>query len=522
VVKSSDSRIPLLRVRLEEKGVIRDIKDTIVRIVGLPACLIGEVIDLGDGVRGIVMEFDAESVMALVLGDPARLRMGREVHGSSTPLKIPVGDACIGRMLTALGLPCDDGEEVEAFEHAPVLQISPHMMTRRPITEFLETGTRTIDILAPLGKGQRQLLLGDRLSGKTSIAVDALLRQGSMDTICIYCCIGKSISSLEKLMTVLEQHGALAYTAVLVATDNMSVAEQFLVPYSATTLADHFVQQGRDVLVIMDDMTKHAWAYRQVSLLLDRPPGREAYPGDIFYVQTQIMERAGAFNEGHGGGSMSLLCLAETQQGDLTGYIPSNLVSMSDGQIVLSSSLYSEGVRPAIDVTGTVSNAGWRTQPPLLRAFSSTLRAEFANYLELSRLSHLSAGMSAESTALLKRGELIRRILHQGHHEPSPVAEQILLLYALNHGDLDSLSDTQVATFCREILAFAVRLHPVIGDSLVEAQTLTAEMASMFDEIVTGYLESLTPDELDGEASAGPDEPAAASPSEHVAETGAA
>ena len=488
MTKSSDSRIPLLRIRLEEKGVIRDIKDTIVRVVGLPACLIGEVLDLGEGVRGIVMEFDDESVMALVLEDPARLRMGREVHGSSQPLTLPVGAACIGRMLTALGLPVDGGEPVECTERAPALQISPPMMTRRPITEFLETGTRVIDIMAPLGKGQRQLVLGDRQSGKTSIALDALLRQGAQGTICIYCCIGKSVSSLEKLMMVLQQQGAMDYTTVFVATDNMSVAEQFLVPYSATTLADHFAQQGRDVLMIMDDMTKHAWAYRQVSLLLDRPPGREAYPGDIFYVQTQLMERAGAFNDAHGGGSISLICLAETQQGDLTGYIPSNLVSMTDGQIVLSAALYSEGVRPPIDVAGSVSNAGLRTQPPLLRALAGTLRAEFVTYLELSRLSSLSAGVSEESTVLLKRGDLIRSILHQGHHEPSPVAEQIMLLYALDRGYLDALSDAQLSQMSRDLLGYGLGVHPLLSDNLLEATALTEDIVTLLDEVVLGYL----------------------------------
>jgi F-type H+-transporting ATPase subunit alpha len=286
------STVPLFKLKVEEKGTIRDIKEIIVRIDGLQTCLNGQIVDMGNGVRGIIMGFDEEKVLVLALGDPSRLRMGETVKGVSEPFRIPVGEGFIGRMITALGDPCDQREEVIASDHFPVLKESLPIPARARVTGFLETGTKMLDMLTPLAKGQRLLLLGDRLTGKTTIAVDAVLNQSGKDCVCIYCCIGKSRSSLEKLMSTFQDHGALGYTIVMVASDSSPVGEQFLVPYSAASMAEYFSAKGQDVLVVFDDLTKHAWSYRQLSLLMDLPPGREAYPGDIFYVQSQLMERA--------------------------------------------------------------------------------------------------------------------------------------------------------------------------------------------------------------------------------------
>lgn len=490
-MNSAGSRIPLFKIKVEETGVIRDIKEIIVRIDGLPTVLTGQIINMGDGVRGLVMEFDQDSVLALVLGNPGKLKMGKTVSGASEPFKIGVGEACIGRMMTAMGDACDEHGPLDMVDKVPVFRDSPPLLQRRPIDEFLTTGTKIVDGVIPIGKGQRQLILGDRMAGKTSIAIDAILSQKGRDTVCIYCCVGKSVSSLEKVMSLLVEHGALDYTAIVVATDNAPVAEQYIVPFSAAALGDYFALQGRDVLVVFDDLTKHAWAYRQVSLLLDRPPGREAYPGDIFYVQTQLMEQAGCFNEMHGNGSMTFMGLAETLQGDLTGYIPSNLVSMCDGQIIVSSAIYAEGMRPAIDVQLSLSIVGGRAQPPILRKYAGSLRADYASFLEISRLSRLSSGISEVAMATMKKGEAIKMVFQQGHHELSPLSEQVLLLFALQEGVLATLGDSDRQAFVDGILAYAMEHNRDLVNRIEDACQPSEEVEGEMRAVVEAFVAEL-------------------------------
>ncbi len=485
-MSSIPSKIPLFKMTVEERGIIQDIKEFVVRIKGLPHCLNGEIVDMGDGVRGLVMEFDEEAVRALVLGATNKLRMGKEVKALNQPFTVGVGPACMGRMLNAMGEPCDEHGEMAVVEQVPVFRMSPSLMTRRPIDTFMPTGTKVVDMLTPLGCGQRQLLLGDRMSGKTSVALDAITHQRGRDVVCIYCCVGKSVSGLEKTMSLLLESKALDYTAVVAAPDNAPVAEQFIVPFTASAIGDYFVRQGRDVLVVFDDLTKHAWAYRQVSLLLDRPPGREAYPGDIFYLHTQLMEQAGCFDENYGGGTMTFLGLAETLQGDMTGYIPSNLVSMCDGQVVFSTAIYAEGIRPAVDAQLSLSIVGGRAQPPLLKALTGSLRADYASYFEVARLSRLST-LSATAARTLKRGEAIRDLLQQGHHVSSGLAEQALLLYALKQGMLDDLTPESRHAFCSGIGDFALTRHAGIMRRTGEGQALTAEVEDGIDQIIKDY-----------------------------------
>jgi len=500
-----NSKLPLFKIRIEETGTIRDIKENIARIEGLPTCLTGEIIDMGDGVFGLVMEFDADSVLSLVLGNPAKLKMGKQVRGVSEPFRIPVGTACIGRMMTALGEACDERGPVATDVKTEVFYASPGLVTRRPITDPLPTGCCVIDALIPLGKGQRQLILGDRMTGKSSIALDAVLAQRGREMTCIYCCIGKSVSTIEKLMSMLSVEHALEYTTVFVATDNAPVAEQYLLPFSAAALGNHLAAQGRDVLVVFDDLTKHAWAYRQVSLLLDRPPGREAYPGDIFYVQTQLMERAGCFNADHGGGSMTFLALAETLQGDLTGYIPSNLSSMCDGQIFLSSALFAEGLRPAVDVALSVSIVGGRAQAKLLRGLSHSLRADYANYLEIQRLSRLSAGLSEDALGVLRKGEALRAVLQQGHHQRSSFEETALLLYAVEHACLDPLDIHLKGLFCQGILAYVRQQAPTLSEALALGEAMPDALDAELREVVNRFVAELSRGESAAGAGSGVD-----------------
>jgi F-type H+-transporting ATPase subunit alpha len=474
-------------MKVQEKGRIKDIKEIIVRIEGLPSCLNGQIVDMGDGVKGIIMGYDEQDVLALVLGEPGKLRMGKEVIGVSEPFKVPVGDGFVGRMITAMGEPCDQRGQVLTQDFSPVFKDSPPIVCRAPVDEFLPTGTKIVDVLIPLAKGQRQLILGDRMTGKTVITLDAIINQRGRGMVCVYCCIGKSLSALEKVMSVLHDAGALDYTVIMVATDAAPVGEQYLVPFSAASMAEYFASKGKDVLVVFDDLTKHAWAYRQLSLLLDRPPGREAYPGDIFYVQTQLMERAGRFNEKYGDGSITFLGIAETLQGDLTGYIPSNLASMCDGQICMSGSMFAEGFRPAIDFTLSLSIIGGRCQPPILKTLSRTLRSEYAQYMEVVKLSKLQSGLAGEAEKTVRKGEAIVSVLQQGQYNPVSMIEDVLLLYALHMGVLIRLSDEQRKKFRTEIHAFAKEANPGLLTTIETSGELTPDVEKGLSDIINAY-----------------------------------
>lgn len=485
--KSPSSLVPLFKMKLQEKGRIKDIKEIIIRIDGLPTCLYGQIVDVGDGVKGIIMGFDENEVMALALGDPAKLKIGKEVIGISEPFKIPVSNAMIGRMVTALGEPFDGGGELVSDAAVPVFMDSPPITHRATINEFMPTGTKIVDMLIPLAKGQRQLILGDRMTGKTVISADAILNQKGRDMVCIYCCVGKSVSSLEKVVSILQKNGAFDYTTVVAATDNAPVGEQYIVPFVAASIGDYFAAKGRDVLVVFDDLTKHAWAYRQLSLLLERPPGREAYPGDIFWIHTQLMERAGKFNEAHGSGSMTFIGIAETLQNDLTGYIPSNLSSMCDGQICLSSVIFAEGARPAIDVGVSLSIVGGRVQPKILKALARNLRADYARYSEVAKLSKLSSGISGEAEKIVRKGEIIKKMFQQGEYAPVSIAEEVLLLYAVDKNFLMDLSAEQQTAFFKQIYLFACSHDNTLSERIQNAPELTPELEKSLSDVIKAY-----------------------------------
>ncbi len=481
------SRVPLFKIKVQEKGRIKDIKEIIIRIEGLPTCLYGQIVDVGDGVKGIIMGFDEEEVMALALGDPSKLKMGKEVIGISEPFKIPVGYSLIGRMVTAMGDPCDSGDPIVPEDHVAVFRDAPPITHRAAIKEVMATGTKIVDMLIPISKGQRQLILGDRMTGKTTVAIDTILNQKGRDVICIYCCVGKSVSSLEKVAGLFQGVGAFDYTCMVVATDNAPVGEQYIVPFTAASIGDFFASKGKDVLIVFDDLTKHAWAYRQLSLLLERPPGREAYPGDIFWLHTQLMERAGKFNEHHGNGSMTFLGIAETLQNDLTGYIPSNLSSMCDGQICLSSVIFAEGARPAIDVGISLSIVGGRTQPKIIKDLSRSLRSDYARYSEVAKLSKLSTGISGEAEKVVRKGEIIKRMFQQAENVPVSLAEEVVLLYAVDKGVLMGVPNDQQIRFFKEIFSFASGYDKTLIDKINVSTEFTPDVADSIDKAIKAY-----------------------------------
>ena len=485
---STNSPVPLFKIKVAQKGIIKDVKEVVCRVVGLPSCLNGQIVDLGRGVRGIIMGYDQNEVLVLVLGDPGKLRMGGDVFGVDEPFVIPVGMGFIGRMVSALGDPCDQQGDVKADAYYPVMCDSPSIVKRDPPSEFLATGTKVVDAIIPLAKGQRMLIVGDRVTGKTTIAVDAILNQKDRNMVCIYCCIGKSVSALEKVLTTLREKDALSYTAIVAASDSSPVGEQYLVPYSAVSLAEYFASKGKNVLVVFDDLTKHAWAYRQLSLLLERPPGREAYPGDIFYVQTQLMERAGCFNAQHGGGSISFIGIAETLQGDLTGYIPSNLASICDGQICMSSTLFAEGMRPAIDFSISLTIIGARVQPRIVKKLAGQIRVDFARFTELAQLSKLQTGLSHEAEQIVTRGQTIQMALRQGSGQPIPIAHLVLCLYALKINEVVSLSKSQKEKFFENLLVYVKAHNPVLLEQLGEAADLTMLIEHGLEKLIRKYL----------------------------------
>jgi F-type H+-transporting ATPase subunit alpha len=483
------SGIPILKIKCEEKGTIRDIKKMIARIDGLPNCLNGELLDMGDGVRGLVMGYDQEAVLALVLGDENRLRLGGQVRGVSEPFVNPVGRGYVGRTVTALGVPCDGGDPIIADEHMAVFRPSPPITARAPVDTFFNTGTKIVDAMIPIGGGQRQLIVGDRMTGKTVIALDAIISQSRKDTICIYCCVGKSLAGIEKAAAVLQEHDALERTIVMAAFDSSPPAEQYILPFYAATMADYFTAQGEDVLLVVDDISKHAWAYRQLSLLLERPPGREAYPGDIFYVHTQLLERAGRFNETAGGASMTMLVLVETLQGDLTGYIPSNMISMCDGMVYLDTALYNDGVRPAVDYSQSVSIVGGRAQPGILRKLAMQMRLEYASYRDVLSVSRLQGNLSEEATKIVARGEAISTVIQQDQHIPCALASLVLQLYAVAEGHLDPLSVFERKRFCDAINEFVGSHDVSLLCDIEEAEEMTDDIQARMGAATSAYFE---------------------------------
>ena len=476
------------KLKFSETGVIKDIKKMIVRITGLPACLNGQLVDFGGGNKGIIMGYDQEDVLALLLGDDTGVRLGQTVTGTSEPFTIPVGEALVGRMVDALGAPCDGRGDIVADTHKSVFAPSPLIVERAPVESFLFTGTKIIDAMVPVGKGQRQLVMGDRMTGKTSIAVDAIVSQTGRDVVCIYCCIGKAIVALEKVLSALSERNALAHSIIVAATDSSTPGEQYIVPFTAATIGDYLMRRGKHVLIVFDDLTKHAWAYRQISLLLERSPGREAYPGDIFYIQTQLMERAGQLNKKCGGGSMTFLGIADTLQGDLTGYIPSNLISICDGLVSLNSVLFGEGVRPAIDFGLSLSIVGGRAQPPILRELSAGLRRGYLEYSEVARLSKLQSSLSKEAEGIMKRGQALIAMLQQPQQKPAGLMEQSLVLYALRLGVLEDLEPSARMRFRDGIEPFARSLDPSLSEELESNPVMTPVIERRLQAVINQFL----------------------------------
>lgn len=475
------------KLELREVGVVREIRESIARVEGLPSVLNGQIVHFGHEGKGMVMGFTQKEVLVLMFSGKERIKAGDEVWSRGEPFTLPVGKGYMGRIVNALCEPCDGKPGIEAEDYLSAFKVAPGVMERKPVTRALDTGVKILDGIIPVAKGQRQLLIGDRMTGKTTIALDTILAQKGHDIICIYCCIGRSYTNLLKVIEIMKEKDALSYSIVIASIASAPVGEQYLAPYTACTLGEYFMMQGKDVFVVFDDLTKHAWVYRQLSLLLDRPPGREAYPGDIFYIHSQLVERAGQMNDANGGGSMTFFPICDTLQGDVTGYVQTNLISMTDGQTVVSAALFNQGVKPAIDFGLSVSRIGNKASAPAMKKLAGKLRLEYLQYKELVRMTQLKTSLSEEANARLRRGEVITELLMQYKHEPSPIEEQVLYLYALKQNILDTLTNQMLKKFKKEIRAYAEDNYKSVMDEFRKTWDLTDPVKKGFDEILRNY-----------------------------------
>jgi len=486
-LKEAGNRV--VRFEAREIGFVQSVRKFIVIAKGLPSCINGQIVEFANGTPGLVMGFTEDKVQILVLGDAIPIRAGDEIHNKGKSLNLPVSDAFLGRIVNGLCEPQDGLGPIAAKELYPVFRVAPGVMERVPVKETLETGTVILDAIIPIAKGQRQLIIGDRITGKSTVAIDAILNQAGKDVICIYCCIGKPYSGLLKTLDILKEKGALKYTIVVSGVASVSTGEQYLAPYTACMLGEYFMYNGKDVLVVFDDLTKHAWVYRQISLLLERAPGREAYPGDIFYIHSQLMERAGFLKPELGGGSMTFLPIVEILQGDVTGYISTNLISMTDGQLYFSSTLFNKGFKPAIDFGLSVSRIGNKAQWPAMKELSRSLRLDYLQYKELLQMTQLrTTGLSKDAEARLKRGEAINQLIIQDKNRPVSLEEQIIYLCALNSGVLDNLPVSWIRKLKTDILEFAEKRYPGFSSGLRNNQALTDDIKVKLGDILKEYL----------------------------------
>ena len=475
-------------LEIKDTGTIKEIISEVVKIEGLSSCVNGQLIELAPGLMGMVIGFNKKEVQVLVLGDVTMINIGNTVYGEQGVFKIPVGNNFIGRVVDTFGKPQDGKGNIGESDLYPIFRNAPGVMDRIPIIEPFLTGIKIIDTVIPIGKGQRELIVGDRVTGKTSLITDTILNQKDKNVICIYCWIGGSKSAFTKSLQDLERNGAMGWTIVVCASASDSSAEQYLVPYAACALGEYFMDHGRDVLVAFDNLSRHAWVYRELSLLLERSPGREAYPGDIFYIHSQLVERAGKLNEEKGSGSMTFLPIVETQEGDITGYIQSNLVSMTDGQIYLNTSLFNDGFRPAVDLGLSVTRIGSKVQYEAIKEISKNLKREHAQYKELVALTTIRTKLSADIELRLKRGEALRDLFIQDRGKPLSVEEMIVLFYAFDKDIPELLDKPKRQLFKENIKKYLQKNHPELIEELkIQKYLLTGGIKRSIDKVLEEF-----------------------------------
>ena len=478
-------------LNVDDVGTVIEIGDGIAHIHGLDKAMSGELLDFGNDIYGMVLNLEQDNVGAVLLGGDTKIKEGDIVKRTGKIMQVPVGESMIGRVVDALGRPIDGKGPIHTTQSRPIEYPAPGIADRKSVKEPLQTGIKAIDALVPIGRGQRELIIGDRGTGKTAIAVDTILNQKGQNCICIYVAIGQKASTIARVVKTFEDHGAMDYTIVVAATASDSAPLQYMAPYSGVTMGEHFMYQGKHVLCVYDDLSKHATAYRAMSLLLRRPPGREAYPGDGFYLHSRLLERAAKLSDELGGGSITALPIIETLAGDVSGYIPTNVISITDGQIMLQTEAFYSGIRPAIDVGLSVSRVGGSAQIKAMKQIAGRMRLDLAQYRELAAFAQFGSDLDKSTKEQLDRGVRMVETLKQAQYSPLKVDEQILVIYTAVRGFLSDIPVNQVVNFQRDFLKFMNSNHPEIGQTIVEKQklddALEASINSAIEEFKSTY-----------------------------------
>jgi len=479
-------------IDISETGWVISVGDGIARIHGLEKVMAGELIEFPHHVSGIAMNLEEDQVGAVLLGEYTEIKEGDEVKRTGRIMSVPVGEEMVGRVVNALGEPIDGKGPIHSTKFNPIERLAPGVVDRRPVKEPLQTGIKAIDSMIPIGRGQRELIIGDRQTGKTAIALDTIINQKGGDVICIYVAIGQKRSTVAQVVKTLDDYGAMDYTVVVSASASDPAPMQYIAPYAGCAMGEYFRDSGRHAVCIYDDLSKHAAAYREISLLLRRPPGREAFPGDVFYLHSRLLERAAKLNDAHGGGSLTALPFIETQAGDVSAYIPTNVISITDGQIYLESDLFNSNIRPAINVGLSVSRVGGSAQIRAMRQVAGSLRLELAQYRELAAFAQFGSDLDKASQAQLARGQRLTEILKQGQFQPLPVERQILVIYAGTNAFLDDLPVEQCRPFEEELYRFVENAHAGVLKKVREQRilddALKAEMSAAIQEAKERFL----------------------------------
>jgi F-type H+/Na+-transporting ATPase subunit alpha len=476
-------------IDVSEVGSVISIGDGIARIHGLEKVMSGELIEFPHGVAGIAMNLEEDQVGAVLLGDSIEIKEGDQVRRSGRIMSVPVGEAMIGRVVNALGQPIDDKGPIATTQFNAIERAAPGVVDRRPVKEPLQTGIKAIDAMIPIGRGQRELIIGDRQTGKTAIALDTIVNQKGGDVICIYVAIGQKRSTVAQVVKTLDDAGAMEYSIVVLASASDPASMQYLAPYAGCAIGEYFRDTKRHALCVYDDLSKHAAAYREISLLLRRPPGREAFPGDVFYLHSRLLERAAKLNDENGGGSLTALPFIETQAGDVSAYIPTNVISITDGQIYLESDLFNSNVRPAINVGISVSRVGGSAQIKAMRQIAGTLRLDMAQYRDLAAFAQFGSDLDKSSQAQLNRGKHLVEILKQAQFQPLPIEKQVVIIFAGTQGYLDDLPIEQVRKFEEELYRYVDNVHRPLWDKIIEKKALDDSLRAEIHAVLKEFKE---------------------------------
>ncbi len=476
-----------LSVDIEETGKVISVADGIAQVYGLKNVMAGEMVEFENGEQGIALNLEESSVGIVILGTGKGITEGTSVKREGKLLKVPVGDAVVGRVVNPLGEPIDSKGPIEAEEYRFVEEKAPGIMARKSVHEPLQTGLKAIDALVPIGRGQRELIIGDRQTGKTTVAVDTIINQKGQDVVCIYVAIGQKQSTVAQVVKKLEEYGAMDYTIVVNAGASDSAALQYLAPYAGVTMGEFFRDNSRHALIIYDDLSKHAVAYREMSLILRRPPGREAYPGDVFYLHSRLLERAAKLSDDLGAGSLTALPIIETQAGDVSAYIPTNVISITDGQIFLETDLFNSGIRPAINVGLSVSRVGGAAQIKAIKQVAGTLRLDLAQYRELQAFAQFASDLDETSRNQLERGQRMVEVLKQPPYSPLPVEKQVVIIYAGANGYLDDIDANSVTKFEAELYPFIEAKYPSILEDIKTKQKIDDEIKAQLNKILDEF-----------------------------------